>query len=67
MIELTEEGIQLKIAWLEDTYSEFPIIYADDSLPKCCKVDEVATRYGWGDATDDWDEYAAFRWLLEGE
>jgi hypothetical protein len=57
----------LEIVWqnahTEARFPDFVEIAALD-LDPCCRLDEVADRYGWGDATGAWDEYASNRWLL---
>jgi hypothetical protein len=57
----------LELIWenahTEARFPDFPEI-ADMDLDACCRFDEVAERYGWGDATDAWDGYDGNRWLL---
>lgn len=60
---VSPEEVNRAIAAVEDRYPDFAAIYDADDLDGCCKLDEVADRYGWGPATDVWDAYAAYRFL----
>jgi hypothetical protein len=51
-----------KNAQIEARYPDFPEIASCDL--QCCSVDEVAARYGWGDAVNAWEDYDGNRWLL---
>ena len=63
VIRMSEEDARAIVARVEQRFPDFAEIFAMD-LDSCCRVDEVAERYGWGDATDAWDEYDTTRWLL---
>lgn len=64
VVRLSEADIRARAARYEDDYPDFPSIFGDTEMPSCCKLDEVAARYGWGGATDAWGEYESLRWLL---
>jgi hypothetical protein len=67
MTTIVHRPTPLELIWAnahyEAAYPDFPEI-CDLDLDNCCRLDEVADRYGWGDATAAWEEYDANRWLL---
>jgi hypothetical protein len=57
----------LELVWanaqIEARFPDFPEIATSDDR-YCCGVDEVASRYGWGDATEAWWTYDGNCFLL---
>lgn len=44
---------------IETDFPEFAVFYSQDSVG----VDEVARLFGWGPATNSWEEYCQLRFL----
>lgn len=63
VIRMTEAEARAVVARVDERFPDFDAIFRMD-LDSCCRLDEVADRYGWGDATDAWEEYDSTRWLL---
>jgi hypothetical protein len=67
MATIVHRPTPLELIWknahYEARYPDFVEI-VDMDLDNCCRLDEVADRYGWGDATGAWEEYDGNRFLL---
>lgn len=61
---LDEAETRAKIAAIDAAWPDFDEVFTNPDLDSCCRLDEVAHRHGWGEATRAWESYDSLRWLL---